>query len=76
MCLRSDLWVYLVDSESHWLLCFPYTYLFAFMSVLNTGSIPRVMLGLGEKNRNKAQFSASGSVFKELENYGQAWIGR
>ena len=46
------------------------------MSVLNTGSIPRVMLGLGEKKRNKAQFSASGSVFKELENYGQAWIGR
>lgn len=42
------------------------------MNVLNTGSIPGVMLGVGEKKSNKAQLSAFGSICKELENYGQA----
>ena len=43
-----------------------------FMNVLNTGSVSGVMLRVGEKKRNKAQLSASRSIFKELENYGQA----
>lgn len=72
---QMRLCTYLVGSENHWLLCFPSSFVSAFVTVLYTGSMAGIIIGVGDIKRNKAhsQPLEAHSTFKELENYGRAW---